>query len=200
MTANRAEKEIDIEIKDEDDVSDELKMQDNDQKEQPSVAEREEEEKSAPQVENFDYLEKYLRLQAEFLNYKRRNEQRMQEWRLYAAKDIVSQILPVIDDFDILFSHSVENSTAICIDGVKMIYNKLLSSLKELGLEPIAAVGQKFDPTIHEAVMAEESEEVEQDHVLRVWQQGFMFKETLLRPAKVITAKQKQNGARDGEQ
>jgi len=75
----------------------------------------------------------------------------------------------------------------------------MLSSLKEIGLEPIDATGKEFDPHLHEAIMAEESNEVEDGHVLKVWQQGFLFKDQLLRPAKVITAKAVQNEKRNGE-
>lgn len=151
-------------------------------------------EEKTPDENYPDYYDQYMRVQAEFQNYKRRSEQRMQEWRMYAAKDIVSQLLPVIDDFDILFAHHNDGSEELCVDGVRMIYNKLLSSLKEIGLQPIDATGEAFDPNLHEALMAEETNEVDEGHVLKVWQQGFLFKDQLLRPAKVITAKAKRDG------
>ena len=201
MSNNQADNSIEIEIKDENDLKEEPKEQESLPEHEETIEEESLNESTPePDIKAPDYYDQYMRLQAEFQNYKRRSEQRMQEWRLYAAKDIVSQLLPVIDDFDILFNHNQENSDALCVDGVKMIYNKMLSTLQELGLEPIEAIGKEFDPTIHEAVMAEESDEVEEGHILKVWQQGFMYKDTLLRPSKVITAKAKQDGDSNGEQ
>lgn len=192
---------IEIEIKDENDLQQEQQqneMQNDSTAEEnvvelkdPDAAELDEEE---AEEETPDYYDQYMRLQAEFQNYKRRSEQRMQDWRMYAAKDIVSQLLPVIDDFDILFTHHKDGTEELCVDGVKMIYNKMLSAFKEIGLQPMDALGKEFDPNLHEALMAEETDEVEEGHVLKVWQQGFLFKDQLLRPAKVITAKAKQDG------
>lgn len=138
-----------------------------------------------------DYLEQLQRLQAEFLNYKKRMEQRMTDHKEYMTRDIVSQLLPVIDDFDILFTHSNdESSDTVSLDGIRMIYNKLLDTLGEMGLEPIEAEGESFDPEYHEAVLTEESDQ-EEGTILKVWQKGFKFRDSLLRPAKVVTAKQK---------
>ncbi|MBN1479733.1 nucleotide exchange factor GrpE [candidate division KSB1 bacterium] len=194
MPDNKVNNAIEIEIDDDNGSSKEEIKQDTEQPEnQAAYAETSQEIEEKP-----DYYDQYLRMQAELQNYKRRIEQRMQEWRLYAAKEIVSQLLPVIDDFEILFNHHREGTEEICVDGVKMIYNKLLSSLVELGLEPIEAEGKQFDPNLHEAVMAEESDEVEEGRVLKVWQRGFLYKDTLLRPAKVITAKAKKDDVKDG--
>ncbi len=135
------------------------------------------------------YAEQLLRAQAELQNYKRRTEQRMQQWRESATRDILQKLLPVVDDFDILFEHHQDENETISVQGVKMIYNKLMSALKDLGLTPIEAVGQQFDPNVHEAVMAEESRDCEDGQILKVWQRGFTYNDSLMRPAKVITAK-----------
>lgn len=194
---DKTDNSIEIEIKDQKDV----KEQDADSVEageETNVFSENEQEHE--QEETLDYYDQFLRMQAEFQNYKRRSEQRMQEWRMYAARDIISQLLPAIDDFDILFQHHPDGSEKIRVDGVKMIYNKMMASLQALGLDPIEAENQEFDPHLHEAVMAEETDEVEEGHVLKVWQRGFMFKDQLLRPAKVITAKAKSGGEKHGEQ
>lgn len=191
---------IEIDIKDERDLERENEEHENSvqdehtEKNVVELADPDEVPETDEEEEKPDYYDQYMRVQAEFQNYKRRSEQRMQDWRMYAAKDIVSQLLPVIDDFDILFSHHQDGSEELCVDGVKMIYDKMLSSLKEIGLQPIEAQGQEFDPNLHEALMAEETDEIKDGHVLKVWQQGFLFKDQLLRPAKVITAKAKQDG------
>ncbi|MBN1466445.1 nucleotide exchange factor GrpE [candidate division KSB1 bacterium] len=197
MTADRADNEIEIQIRDEDSLDDLKEREMDHAPAEAAGAESAEERQSEERTLEIDCREKYERLSAEFQNYKRRNEQRMQDWRLYAAKDIVSQLLPVMDDFDILFRH--ENLPAPHLDGVRMIYDKMLSALRQLGLEPIDALGQAFDPTIHAAVLTEESDAMKEGHVLRVWQNGYLFKGTLLRPAKVVLVRQKQNGVKDGE-
>ena len=194
---------IEIEIKDENDLEQEkhdtAETAQEEHREENVVELKDPEEETADTAEagteeTPDYYDQYMRVQAEFQNYKRRSEQRMQDWRMYAAKDIVSKLLPVIDDFDILFAHHQDGTEELCVDGVKMIYNKMLSALKDIGLQPMDAQGQEFDPNLHEALMAEETDEVDEGHVLKVWQQGFLFKDQMLRPAKVITAKAKQDG------
>jgi molecular chaperone GrpE len=202
MPDKQNDNSIEIEIKDEHDLEQEKDNNEGtaqDVNTDENVVELKDPEEQTGETdddveETPDYYDQYMRVQAEFQNYKRRSEQRMQEWRMYAAKDIVSQLLPVIDDFDILFAHHQDGTEELCVDGVKMIYNKMLAALVDIGLQPMDAQGQEFDPNLHEALMAEETDEVDEGHVLKVWQQGFLFKDQLLRPAKVITAKAKQNG------
>jgi molecular chaperone GrpE len=192
--SEKTDNSIEIEIKDQED----LQEQDTQSAKVDEGIDDGSEEKQESE-ETLDYYDQLLRVQAELQNYKRRSEQRMQEWRMYAAKDIISQLLPVIDDFDILFQHHPDGSEKIRVDGVKMIYNKMMAALRSLGLDPIDAEKQEFDPHLHEAMMAEETDQVEEGHVLKVWQRGFMFKDQLLRPAKVITAKAKSDGENHGE-
>lgn len=190
-------KVVDIEIEDQNNLS-EKELKKYVEEPDADTVRKQGQRDSEIDYEKTNYYEQYLRSQAELQNYKRRTEQRMQEWRLHAVKEIISQLLPVIDDFDILFKHHSDGSEEICVDGVKMIYTKLLTRLEELGLESIEAEGEEFNPHLHEAVMAEEADSVEEGHVLKVWQRGFMYKDTLLRPAKVITAKAKKDDVNDG--
>lgn len=169
-------------------------LQIEEEQEQPEATEEQDEQKAETETEQeTNYLEQLQRLQAEFINYKKRTEQRMNDHKEFMTRDIVSQLLPVIDDFDILFTHSKdESSDTVSLDGIRMIYNKLLDALGEMGLEPVEAEGETFDPEYHEAVLTEESEE-EEGMVLKVWQKGFKFRDSLLRPAKVVTAKHKES-------
>ncbi len=183
---------IEIEIKDKESANERTEAEAS---KETSVEEAVSEASNKESAES-DYYNQLLRVQAEFQNYKRRTEQRMQEWRANAARDIITKLLPVVDDFDILFDHHKDDSDSVSIKGVKMIYDKLMSTLKDLGLKPIDAAGRSFDPNVHEAVMAEESD-AEEGKVLKVWQRGFMFNDSLLRPAKVITAKSKKSGEGD---
>ena len=147
-----------------------------------------------------EYVDQLLRAQAELQNYKRRTEQRMQHWQTNNSRDLVIKLLPVVDDFDILFEHHKDEDETISIKGVTMIYNKLMSTLADLGLEPIEAAGQPFDPNLHEAVMAEESDDFDDGQIVKVWQRGFKFKDSLMRPAKVITAIAKRQSGDSNEQ
>jgi len=151
----------------------------------------------SPEREN--YYQQLLRVQAEMQNYKRRTEQRLSEWQMNAARDLVQKLLPVVDDFDILFDHHKNDDELIPIQGVAMIYNKLMSTLKDLGLKPIEADGKPFDPNIHEAIMAEATDKVEEGHILKVWQKGYTFNDALMRPAKVITAKHQKTAGEMNE-
>jgi molecular chaperone GrpE len=152
-------------------------------------------------ADKVDYYDQLLRTQAEFLNYKRRTEQRMQEWKELAGREILAQLLPVIDDFDILFAHQAETDNRNVLHGVKLIYAKFIATLKDLGLTIIDPAHDEFNPNIHDAVLTEETDSVKEGKIVRVWQKGFFYKDTLLRPAKVITATAKNpaDGAFHGE-
>ncbi|MDZ7315146.1 MAG: nucleotide exchange factor GrpE [candidate division KSB1 bacterium] len=137
-----------------------------------------------------DYYDQWLRCRAEFINYRRRMEEQLEERRRQVARQIVADLLPVIDDFNIFFHHH-EGETNSVIDGVRMIYQKMMSIMKDKGLKELDPVGEAFDPHFHEAVMMEESDQIPEGNIVRVWQKGYLLDDALLRPAKVITAKAK---------
>ncbi len=143
-----------------------------------------------------DYYDLWLRSQAELINYKRRTEQRMEERREEATRDLLKKLLPVIDDFDIFFAHHSDEGDKV-VAGVRMIYSKLMAVLKEMGLEELNPHGDPFDPRLHDAVMMEETSEAKEGHIVRVWQKGYFYRDSLLRPAKVITAKAKADEEKD---
>ena len=130
--------------------------------------------------------DRYLRLQAEFQNLRRRVEKEKMEWHEYAATESVRALLPILDDF--------ERALKIdCVDkdysrGMELIYQRLFDSLKKLGLEPIISVGQPFDPHLHHAVERKESPEAADGTILEEYQRGYNFKGRLLRPAMVAVA------------
>lgn len=139
-----------------------------------------------------DYLAQLQRLQAEFSNYRKRTEQQRAEWHDYAQKEVVSQLLPVLDDFDHLFNHHEGQDSDFSKEGVKLIYDKLRSILEKLGVETIDTKDSMFDPSMHEAIHARETKDDPQDKILQVWQKGYLYKGKLLRPAKVVVAKRKE--------
>ena len=122
------------------------------------------------------------RLQAEFENYKKRVEREKVEFAKYAHAQLISEILPVIDSFELALKNT--NDKEKFADGVKMIYAQLFSMLEDQGLRPIQASGEKFDPYKHEVLMKEESEKPE-GTILEEFQKGYLLHDKVLRFSKV---------------
>lgn len=136
--------------------------------------------------EKAELNDRLLRRQAEFENYRRRTERERSEFVQYAAAEAISEILPIVDDFErALKSACPDESYA---KGVELIYQRLLEALKRQGLEPIEAAGKPFDPHLHQAVDRVQSDEAEDDTVLEEYQRGYNFRGKLLRPAMVQVA------------
>ena len=138
--------------------------------------------------EKSDLMDRLLRRQAEFDNFRRRAEREKSEVLEYAGAESVSAILPILDDFERALK--VECTGKEYARGMEMIYQRLSEALKKLGLEPITAKGQKFDPHFHHAVDMVETDDVEDHTVLDEYQQGYKFRGRLLRPAMVKVAVQ----------
>lgn len=130
-------------------------------------------------------LNRLQRLQAEFENYKKREEREKGQLSSYVKSQLVSSLLPVIDDMERLLKHK-ESDEKNVMDGVSAIYMKLLSILEKEGLEPIESMGKVFDPMVHEAVSVERGNDDMHNVILDEWEKGYTFKSKLLRPAKVI--------------
>jgi len=136
--------------------------------------------------ERNDLTDRLLRRQAEFDNYRRRAERERQDVLEYAHTESVRAILPILDDFERALK--VETADREYARGMELIYQRLSEALKKLGLEPISAKGEKFDPHIHHAVDMVETDEVEDHTVLDEYQSGYNFRGRLLRPAMVKVA------------
>lgn len=137
--------------------------------------------------------DKYLRLVAEFDNFRKRMLKERLEAEARGQGELVRQLLDPFDDIA-RFAHvdpAVTESTTL-VEGVSMVEKKLDKSLRAAGLETVNPVGQKFDPSLHEAVATEPAEERDQDGtVARVYQAGYTFKGQLLRPARVVVRQYK---------
>ena len=132
--------------------------------------------------------DKYLRLAAEYDNYRKRSTKERSEAGSRAQADLVRQLLEALDDVA-RFAHVDPATTdaATVVQGVDMVEKKLLKALGNAGLEVINPVGETFDPALHEAVATEPTSAKEDDHVVsRVFQPGYVFKSQLLRPARVV--------------
>ena len=132
--------------------------------------------------------ERYLRLAAEYDNYRKRSMKERQDAGARAQGDLVRQLVEALDDVA-RFAHVDPATTdaATVVQGVDMVEKKLLKALGNAGLEVINPVGETFDPALHEAVATEPTTAREDDHVVsRVYQPGYVFKSQLLRPARVV--------------
>ncbi len=134
-----------------------------------------------------DLQDRMLRRQAEFENFRRRQERDRSDFLQYAGMEIVRELLPVLDDFERALK--TEASDAGYRKGVELIYQRLLEILKKIGLEPIdAPIGQEFDPNLHQAVIRDEAAEAPDNTILDEFGRGYNFKGKLLRPAMVKVA------------
>lgn len=138
-----------------------------------------------------EYEEQNLRIRAEFANYKRRVEREQSDFVMYFKGEILKNLLPVLDDFKMMIDKSSkgENEQSI-LDGAKLIYENLQQILEKEGLTKVDALGENFDPELHEALMMKPIDnEEEHDKVIEVFQDGFKLQDRLLRPSKVIVGK-----------
>jgi molecular chaperone GrpE len=139
--------------------------------------------------ESEDYYERYLRLTADFENFKRRRAQEFVDQSRYASEAAARALLPVLDNLERALEHApaAEEAEAF-VEGVRIATRNFVSTLEELGVTPVDAVGKPFDPAVHEAIGGEDSTEVEVDTVTAEIQRGWKLHDRLLRPAIVRIA------------
>ncbi len=157
------------------------------QKDEPETCQAALEEKIKQDYENLN--NQYLRLAADFDNYRKRQAQEREDLLKYGAQECMKKVIEVVDNFD--RASEVVNK----IDDVEkmketfFVLNKqLMDSLTKLGLEQIKSVGEKFDPNIHEAVMQTQSEEYPEETIIKELQKGYKLGDKVLRPAMVEVA------------
>lgn len=149
------------------------------------------EEKSEEKTEEKadDGNEKYVRLMAEFQNYKKRVAKEKNDIREYATEKLVMELLPVLDNFERALAASAEDDPAGYAKGMELIFTQMVTELQKSGLTEVEAEGQDFDPTKHNAVMTEENEELESGKVSKVLQKGYALNDKVIRPSMVAVTK-----------
>ena len=129
---------------------------------------------------------KYLRLHADFDNFRRRVRLDQEAAQKYRAQNLVTDILPALDNFErALKVDSDDEKIKTFLQGMDMVYRQLVDALKNEGVEVIEAVGQSFDPHLHQAVMQVEEEGVEPNTVVEEFQKGYKLKDRVIRPSMV---------------
>ena len=136
-----------------------------------------------------ELTDKLKRQLAEFENFRNRTDKEKSQMYAVGAKDVVEKILPVIDNFERgLKSIPEDQKGGPVASGMEMIYKQLITVLTDLGVTPIEAVGQEFDPNLHNAVMHAEDEGLGENIVAEEFQKGYKYKDTVLRHSMVKVA------------
>ena len=133
--------------------------------------------------------DRITRQMAEFDNFRKRSEKEKSQMYEIGAKDIIEKILPVVDNFERgLDSIPEEEKGSPFAEGMEKIYKQLMTTLDSLGVKPIKAVGQEFNPDFHNAVMHVEDEEFGENVVAEEFQKGYMYRESVVRHSMVKVA------------
>jgi molecular chaperone GrpE len=135
-----------------------------------------------------EYYNRLLRLQADFDNYRKRTAKEKEEFINYAAASLCEELLPVLDNFQLALAAKEQNPSKV-VEGVTMIIRQLQDILHKEGLTPVTSVGEQFDPTRHEAIMQDITDQYPENTVTEELRKGYYLKDKLLRPALVKVAK-----------
>lgn len=131
-------------------------------------------------------MNQYIRLQADFDNFRRRTREESAKAQRSVTMSVLKEFLPVLDNFDLALSRMEKDSSeSSYVKGFQMLQKQMMKVLSDFGVTEIKAAGCAFDPHFHEAVMQVPSEKQENDTVAMVLQKGYMMQDQVLRPAKV---------------
>jgi molecular chaperone GrpE len=144
-------------------------------------------DEKAINIEEEDNKTKYLRMAADFANYKKRSEREKSNIYAYANEKLITDMLEILDNFDRAFlQETCENDTFV--EGMDLIYKQLLEVLKRAGLSEVGEKGQVFDPELHDALVMEASTEVESGQIIQVLKKGYMLNKKVIRHTLVKVA------------
>lgn len=129
---------------------------------------------------------RFLRLRADFDNMRRRQQLDKEAAEKYRSQNILTDLLPVLDNFERALQVEITSEDAVALHkGIEMVYNSLLEATKKEGLELIPAIGEPFDPNVHQAVMQEQDADKESGIILKELQKGYKLKDRVIRPSMV---------------
>ncbi|WP_419662552.1 GrpE: HSP70 cofactor [Desulfosarcina variabilis str. Montpellier] len=155
-----------------------------------------EEKVNAAQAEARENHDRMLRMAAEFENYKKRTNREMEDLKKYATENLIRQLLTIVDNLErAIESASADNQNGqSVVDGVSLTLAEVMKILEKHHVAPIEALGEPFDPTFHQAMCQEESQDHPPNTVVQEYQKGYMIHDRLLRPAMVVVSKASQKG------
>lgn len=137
-----------------------------------------------------NFKEKYVRLLAEFENFRRRTSREKDDLIKYSLEDFIKGIIPIMDDLDrTIDSFSPKTKKDPILDGIKLVRENFERILKKNKVESFISVGKLFDPELHDALMSQDSDEYESQTVIQEFEKGYKYHDRIIRHAKVIVAK-----------
>ncbi len=149
--------------------------------------------------ESSEYFDKWLRLRAEFENFKKRMQKEKADLIKFGNESLLRALLPVLDNLDRAIDHGkAAGETSPLLEGVELVEKEFMTILEKFGVKPIQAAGEVFDPEKHEAISQQESN-LESNRVISTVQNGYFYHDRLLRPAKVVVSQGKAEPRKDAE-
>jgi molecular chaperone GrpE len=183
---------INEEVEAKDEVQEDIEPEANEsqpvEEQEEGIEEQEAEESEVEELKRKleEQENRYLRLQADFDNSRRRAKLDLEAERKYRAQSLAEDILPALDNFDRALSVETDDEqTQSILKGMTMVYNQLVEALKKEGVEAIEAVGQPFDPYQHQAIMQVSDDSFDSNVVVEELQKGYKLKDRIIRPAMV---------------
>ena len=148
----------------------------------------------ALEEETKETYDRFLRLSAEFENYKKRSAREMSEFKKFANESLIKELLLVVDNMERAINSSKDegNSNNSLIEGIDMTLKELLKIFEKFGVKQVESMGKPFDPNFHQAVMQQEADEHPHNTVINELQKGYIINERLLRPAMVVVSSSKE--------
>lgn len=185
-------------------------MAENQKNERAKITEQQEEQQpvsgGSEEIESLkkslsESNDKYVRLYAEFENYKKFTARSKEEQLKYANENLIKDLLTVIDHLELALQHSSNNEISNSLaEGVELTLKELKTALEKYGLTDIEALGVPFDPSVHHAIAQVETEDTENNIVVKEFRKGYMFKDRVLRAALVGVSKKPSSGSGEQEQ
>jgi len=159
------------------------------------IAELEEQLKAVTAAKQ-DLFEKFQRVSADYINYQKRTPRQIADSVAYEKRGVIRSVLSTLDNLvHAVTSAREHNADESVVKGIELVHDQMLDAIKAHGVKRIVALGEQFDPGIHEAVMQRSEEDKPDNTVLQEYQNGYMLNDQVLRPAKVIVNKLPQKEA-----
>ena len=172
-------------------ISESVQTED-DTSESPSIDTQEQDTEKQAQEELQIYQDKYIRLAAEFENYKRRAQRDQSDTIRYANESLLKNLLSTIDNLERAIQSGKDAGTnGPLMEGVELTHKQFIETVGKLGVRQVSSIGNPFDPTMHQAVARVESDTAEPNTVVEEFQKGYFLHDRILRPAMVTVAKEK---------
>lgn len=145
---------------------------------------------SEKEREIIEFNDRYLRLAADFDNYRKRTEKEIREIIEYAGEGVLRQVLPILDDIERALCNNDKNISEESVQkGLELIHKKFVKTLEDLNVKSIESLNKPFDPDFHHAVLAREEKGIEPEMVVEEFEKGYVYKKHVLRYAKVVVSK-----------